>query len=388
MKLFERLGSVESLSSEERMVLDSVRNLAEEHIKQRAAAYDASSEFPWENIQNINELGLNGVFVPEQYGGAGLSYTAYLHCVHEISKACASTGIIWATNFHAMKPLMDWGNEEQKHRLLPKVAEGAMASLCITEPSSGSDATGMRTRFTPDGDEIIIDGGKTFITNGDVADLYLVFGKWSEIHDPKRSISALILEKGTSGLVVQGKEDKMGHRASSTVQLSFDGCRVPRANLLQEPGDGLKILLASLNKSRPSVAAHALGIAHGALEDGIAYINERKQSGRRIGEFQGLQFMLADLISEAALCEAWLWHVAKLIDGGEQDFGVEASIAKMRASDLAMRVTTDVLQLFGGYGYCKDYRIERLMRDAKITQIWEGTNQIHRQIIGRSALQR
>ena len=194
----------------------------------------------------------------------------------------------------------------------------------------------------------------------------------------------LVLEKGTPGLNVVREEDKMGLRASSTAALAFDGCRVPRANLLGEPGDGLKILLASLNRSRPSIAAHALGIARAAFEDAVAYINERRQSGRRIIEFQGMQFMLADMATELAMCEAWLWHVARLVDAGATDFGIEASMLKLRASDLAMRITTDAVQLYGGYGYCKDYRVERLMRDAKITQIWEGTNQIHRQLIGRS----
>jgi acyl-CoA dehydrogenase len=183
-------------------------------------------------------------------------------------------------------------------------------------------------------------------------------------------------------------EDKMGIRASSTATLAFEDCRVPRSNLLGEPGDGLCILLAALNKSRPSIAAHALGIARAAFEDGIAYINERRQSGRRIVEFQGIQFLLADLASELALAERFLWHVGALVDAGEEDIGVEASILKLRASDLAMRMTTEVVQLFGGYGYCKDQRVERLMRDAKITQIWEGTNQIHRQLIGRSFVRR
>jgi len=322
--------------------------------------------------------------VPEAYGGAGLSYAAYLACVREISKACASTGIIWATNFHAMKPLIDFGTEEQKRRLLPRVAEGALAALAITEPDAGSDATHMTTRFTPDGDAVVVSGGKTFITNGDVADLFLVFGKWAEIVDDRRAISAIILENGTPGLVVLRKEDKMGHRASSTAALAFEDCVVPRANVIGGPGAGLPLLLASLNKSRPSVAAHALGIARTAFEDAVAYINERRQSGRRIIEFQGIQFLLADLATDLAMCEAWLWHVARLVDSGVSDFGPEASMLKMRASDLAMRIATEAVQLYGGYGYCKDFRVERLMRDAKITQIWEGTNQIHRQIIGRS----
>jgi acyl-CoA dehydrogenase len=388
MNLLQRLDSRLELADEERMLLDSVRALARERIAPRAEHHDRTAEFPWENVQAINELGLNAMFVPEAYGGAPMSYRAYLACVREISQACAATGIVWATNYHAMKPLIDWGTENQKQRLLPRLAEGALAALCITEPSAGSDATGMHTTFRQEGDEIVINGGKTFITNGDVADLYLVFGKWDGIAGAKESISVLVLEKGTRGLSVVRLEDKMGTRASSTATLAFDNCRVPRANLLGEPGDGLKILFASLNKSRPSVAAHALGIARGAFEDAVAYINERKQSGRRILEFQGIQFMVADLAAELALVESWLWQVGGWVDAGETDFGIEASLLKMRASDLAMRATTDAVQLLGGYGYCKDFRVERLMRDAKITQIWEGTNQIHRQLIGRSFLQR
>lgn len=388
MNILEKLDSHIVLDNEEKMLLESVRALARDQIAARAEQLDRSAEFPWENVHAINQLGLNAMFVPEAYGGAPMSYIAYLACVREISKACAATGIVWATNYHGMKPLIDWGTEEQKLRLLPRIAEGGLGALAITEPGAGSDATGMRTTFVEDGADIVINGGKTFITNGDVADLYLLFGKWAGIAGAKESISVVILEKGTPGLSVVRLEDKMGIRASSTATLAFDNCRVPRGNLLGAPGDGLKILYSSLNKSRPSVAAHALGIARAAFEDSVAYINERKQSGRKIIEFQGIQFMLADLASELALLESWLWRVGSLVDAGEGDFGIEASLLKMRASDLAMRVTTDAVQFHGGYGYCKDYRVERLMRDAKITQIWEGTNQVHRQLIGRSFLQR
>jgi alkylation response protein AidB-like acyl-CoA dehydrogenase len=398
MNVFDRLDALPALSPEERQLLDSVTALARDQIAPRAAGYDRTAEFPWDNIRAINALGLNAMFVPEAYGGAGLSYAAYLACVREISAACASTGIIWATNFHAAKPLIDFGTEEQKTRLLPRVAEGAIGALCITEPDSGSDATHMTTRFTPDGDEIVVSGGKTFISNGDVADLYLVFGKWAELgaspsdKNGRAAISAVYLETGTPGLTVLRTEDKMGHRAASTAAIAFDGCRVPRANLLGMPGEGLKLLLSALNKSRPSVAAHALGIARAAFEDAVAYVNERRQSGRRIVEFQGIQFLLADLATELALCEAWLWHVARLVDAGASDIGpgiaVEASMLKLRASDLAMRMATEAVQLHGGYGYIKEYRVERLLRDAKITQIWEGTNQIHRQLIGRSLIAR
>lgn len=388
MNILQRLDSRIALTEEERMLLDSVRALCRERITPNAEHFDRTAEFPWENVKAINELGLNAMFIPEAYGGAQMSYTAYLACAREISRACASTGIVWATNYHAIKPLVDWGTEEQKFRLLPRIAQGGLGALAITEPGAGSDATGMRTSFRDEGDEILINGGKTFITNGDVADLYLLFGKWEGITGAKESISVLVLEKGTPGLSVIRLEDKMGTRASSTATIAFDNCRVPRANLLGNPGDGLKILFASLNKSRPSIAAHALGIARSAFEDAVDYINERKQSGRRILEFQGIQFMVADLAAELALVESFLWQVGSCVDAGATDFGIEASLLKMRASDLAMRATTDAVQLLGGYGYCKDYRVERLMRDAKITQIWEGTNQVHRQLIGRSFLQR
>jgi alkylation response protein AidB-like acyl-CoA dehydrogenase len=388
MKIFEQLERRRGWTDEERMILDSVRQLAQEVIAPAAAEQDRTGAFPWKNIEAINALGLNGIFVPEAYGGSPTRIKLYLEVVKIISEACASTGIIYATTFHGMKPLIEFGTEEQKRRLLPRIAAGGIGALAITEPTAGSDATGMRTRFRPDGDEIVIDGGKIFISSGDVADLTLLFGKWSEIDDAKSAISVLVLEKGAPGFSVVRTEDKMGMRASSTAAIAFDGCRVPRANLLGAPGDGLPLLLASLNRSRPSIAAHALGITRAAFNDMIAYTNARRQSGRKVIEFQGNQFMIADLASELAMCEAWLDHVAELIDGGADDFGIEASIAKLRATDLAMRMTTEAVQMHGGYGYCRDYRVERLMRDAKITQIWEGTNQVHRQLIGRSFVER
>jgi acyl-CoA dehydrogenase len=386
--VLDRLDAAIPLAPEAAMLLESVRALAAERIAPRAEHYDRSGEFPWDNVAAINALGLNAMFVPEEYGGAPLSYTAYLACVRAISAACASTGIIWATTFHAMKPVIDFGTAEQKQRLLPRVAAGALGALAITEPEAGSDATAMKTRFASAGDAVVVNGAKTFITNGDVADLYLVFGRWAGIDDPRHAISALVIEKGAPGLTVLRKEDKLGHRASSTAAIAFADCRVPRANLLGAPGAGLTLLLASLNTSRPSVAAHALGIARGAFEDAVAYVNERRQGGRRIIENQGIQFMLADMATDLALAEAWLWHVGGLVDRGAEDFAVEASMLKLRASDLAMRIATDAVQLFGGYGYCKDFRVERLFRDAKVTQIWEGTNQIHRQFIGRSFVER
>lgn len=388
MTIMDRLARSRNWDADERQILDQVQRMTDEVIAPNAEHVDATGEFPWKNIEAINALGLNAVFVPEAFGGMPMSYKLYLEIVSIISEACASTGIIYATNYHGMKPLIDFGSDEQRARLLPRIAEGGLGALAITEPTAGSDATGMKTSFTPDGDDILVKGNKIFITNGDVADLMLLFGKWSGIDDPKQAISVLVLEKDSPGFSVIGKERKMGHSGSSTCALSFDNVRVPRANLIGDPGDGLRLLLASLNKSRPSVAAHARGIARAAFKDMVSYGNERIQGGRKVLEFQGNQFTLADLASELAMLERWIDYVADLVDGGEADFGMEASIAKMRASDLAMKMATECVQFYGGYGYCRDYRAERLMRDAKITQIWEGTNQVHRQLIGRSFVEK
>ena len=384
MKLFDQLASRRAWPDEERMVLDQVRKVAHDVIAPNAARFDATSEYPAPSIDALMDLGMNGIFVPAEYGGTPMSYALYLECVKTIAAACASTGVIYATNFNGVTPLVDFGNEEQKQRLLPRIARGGIGAIAITEPTAGSDATGMQTRFTPDGDDIVINGSKTFISNGNIAELVFLFGKWSEIEDPRAAISAVIVEKGTPGFSVARAEKKMGHRAAPTVALTFDGCRVPRANLIGDPGSGLHTLLVALNKSRPSMAAHALGIARAAFDDMVTYTNERKQSGRHVIDFQGNQFLIADLASELAMTELWLDYVGELVDAGATEFGVEASIAKLRASDLAMRMATEAVQMYGGYGYCTDYRVERLMRDAKVTQIWEGTNQIHRQHIGRS----
>jgi len=388
-RIFERIDRRRGWTAEETLLLDQVRRLCVEQIAPRAADLDRTGEFPWDNIRRINELGLNRIFLPEAHGGVGLRFRTYLEVVKIIAEACASTGIIYATNYHAIGPLMDFGSEDLKARILPQVAEGTLGALAITEAVGGSDATAMTTRFRPEGDEIVVDGGKVFITSGDVADVLLLFGKWDGIADPKGSISLLVMEpKATQGFKVLRLEKKLGHRASSTAALAFEGCRVPRANLIGAPGDGLKLLFAALNRSRPSVAAHALGIARAAFRDMVAYANDRRSSGRRIVDFQASQFTIADAATDLAMAEAWLDYLCGVMEDGEEGFGLEASMAKMRASDLAMRIATDAIQMHGGYGYIQDYRVERLFRDAKITQIWEGTNQVHRQLIGRSFARR
>ena len=385
MKIFDEIERRRGWTEEEQMILDAVQRLCDEQIAPRAAEVDRTGETPWDNVAAINALGLNGLFIAEEYGGSPQSYRLYLHVVKRLAEACASTGIVYATNYHAMKPFIDFASPEQLARLLPVIAKGGLGALALTEQTGGSDATAMRTRFRPDGDFIVVDGTKQFITQGDVADLTLLFGKWTEIEDSRASVSALILEKGTPGVSVIRLEDKMGTRGSSTAALAFENVRVPRANLMGNPGDGLKILFGFLNKSRPSIGAHALGIATAAFKDMVAYMTTRTASGgRRIIDFQGNQFSLADMATDLASCELLLDYVAGLVDSGATDFGVEASMLKMRASDLAMRISTEAVQMHGGYGYMRDLRVERLMRDAKLTQIWEGTNQLHRQNIGRS----
>lgn len=388
MNVLERLDTTMSLPEHESMLLDAVRKLSRERIAPRAAAHDREGKFPWDNMRDINALELNSMFIPEEYGGTGLSYSAYLACVREISMADASTGITWATNFHATSPLVDFASDEQKKRWLPIIANGGVAALALTETSAGSDATGMKTRFRVEGDQIVVNGSKIFITNGDVCDLLVLFGKWEELGDGKDAISIVVVEKGTPGFNVLRTEEKMGMCSSTTAALAFDECRIPLENLVGMPGKGLQMLFHFLNKSRPSVAAHALGIARAAFDDAVSYINQRSQSGRKIIEFQGIQFMLADMATDLAMCERWMWHVASQIEAGQTNVAHESSMLKMRASDLAMRISTDCVQLHGGYGFTKDFRAERLMRDAKITQIWEGTNQVHRQLIGRGFLQK
>jgi acyl-CoA dehydrogenase len=386
--LFSRISDSQPFTDDERLLIQTVRELARERILPRAEAFDRDETFPWDNVRDLNSLGLNGVFIPDEYGGSRLSYACYLTLVKDISAACASTGVIWATNYHGIAPVIDLGTDEQKRRFLPPVAAGALVSLAITEESGGSDALAMQTSIRPDGDDAIVNGRKIFITNGDVADLHLVFGKWSEISDPRRSITALLIQKDSQGLRVGRKERKLGHRASSTVELIFDDCRVPRANILGTPGGGLTVLLGALNRSRPSIGAHALGIASAAFEEAVGYINQREAFGKRVVEFQGVQFMIADMAARLAMSESWMYHVARLVDSGETDVSVEASVLKLSASDLAMDVATNAVQLHGGAGYMTGARVERLFRDAKLTQIWEGTNQIQRAHVGRAFVER
>lgn len=386
MKAFERFDAIQGFSDEEIMMLEQVRRLADDVLLREAETNEENGTFPFKSMAALQQLGMFGVCIPEQFGGTPITYKAYLNAVQMISEACSASGIIFGTTMALVHPLKMHGTEEQKARILPKIAEGAIGALALTEPHAGSDATDPKTTFTPDGDNIVVSGNKIFITSGDVADFILVFGKWKSTDEHNGKLSALIIDKGTPGFNVLGRERKMGMHASSTASLAFEDCKVAREQLVGLPGDGLKIMLDTLNKSRPSVAAHALGIARAAFKDAVSYANERAQGGKPIIRHQAIQFMLADYLAELIQTQSLMNYVGDLVDDGQNDIGAESSMIKIKASDLAMRLTTDAVQVHGGSGYCKPQRVERLMRDAKITQIWEGTNQIQRGVIGRSLI--
>jgi alkylation response protein AidB-like acyl-CoA dehydrogenase len=388
MATLARLDSAWPLSDDEVDLVAAVRQVVTDKIGPRAELTDEEASFPAENMKLLDDLGCNSVFVPVEYGGIGASFGCYLRMVEEISRGCPATAITWATTYHGVSPLLRFGTTDQKSRYLPRIAEGAVGALAITEDTGGSDVRAIRTTIRPEGDQLIVDGSKIFITNGDVADIYLAFGKWPGMDGRRNSISAVMLERGTPGLEVVRTEHKLGHRGSSTAELRFDDVRVPRANLLGEPGDGFAILIAALNRSRPSIAAHALGIARAAFDDAVAYVNSRRQFGQRIVDFQGVQFMVADMATRLAMAEAWLAYVARLVEQGLDEQGIEASMAKLAATDLAMDAASMDVQLHGGYGYMSGTTSERLFRDAKLTQIWEGANELHRERVGRAFAER
>lgn len=372
------------LDDAESAMIDQVRRLVETRIAPRAAGYDESRDFPRENMADINALGLNTMFLPEDYGGAPLSYAAYLFALREISSGCASTGLTWATNFHATNPIIDSASTEQLQRFLPVVAEGGLAAIAITEASGGSDATAMSTRFVPDGDEVIIQGEKLYITNGDVSDMILVFGKWAPLGTGKEAISAAVVTGRPAGLEVRRRENKVGHRASSTTMLGYCDVRIPRANLIGKPGTGLSILQTGLNKSRPSVAAHLLGIAQAAIFDMLAYGAERKIRGRPVTSYQTAQFKVAEVISAFVLCNTLMWRVARMEDPFAPEFGILSGMLKLRASEVATLATEASLQMHGGAGYCREFRAERLWRDARLGPVGEGASEMLLDFLGRS----
>ncbi len=367
------------------MIKELAQRIAEEKIKPVRQKYDEEAIFPWDIVKELAQTDLFRVFIPVEYDGMveeGLGITNMCIVTEELSKACGGIALAFAGSGLGAFPILLFGNEEQKKKYLPQIASGEkLAAFALTEPEAGSDAGAVRTTAKRDGDYYILNGNKIFITNGGEADIYTVIA----LTNPEkgaRGASAFIVEKGTPGFEFGKKEDKMGIRASATRELIFNDAKVPAENLLGREGMGFIIAMKTFDISRPGVAAQALGIAEGALEEALKYTYQRHQFGKNIISFQGIQWMLADMATQIEAARALIYEVADMIDKGEtKNIGHLSAMAKLFASDVAMRVTTDAVQLFGGYGYMREYPVEKMMRDAKITQIYEGTNQIQRNVI-------
>ena len=369
------------LTEEQKMVRDLARKIAEEKIRPVAAKYDQSEEYPWEVIKVIAEAGLFGLFIPEEYGGMANSVMNLCLATEELSRACGGIAVCYAASALGTFPIVLFGNEEQKRKYLPDLASGKkVAAFAVTEPEAGSDASAIKTTAKKEGDYYVLNGLKHFITNGGDAETYVVIAMTDKTKGA-RGASAFIVEKGMPGFTFGKKEDKFGIRASSTRELIFTDCKVPKANLIVKEGMGFIATMRTFDMSRPGVAAQALGIAQGALDLAVKYAKERQQFGKSISSFQGIQWMIADMATEIEAARGLVYSTARMVDAGISGVSKESAMAKIYASDVAMKVSVDALQIFGGYGYMRDYPIEKYVRDAKITQIYEGTNQIQRNII-------
>ncbi|MDT8437345.1 MAG: acyl-CoA dehydrogenase family protein [Gemmatimonadota bacterium] len=374
------------LTEEHEMIRAMAREIADNEIRPVAAEYDRSGEFPWPVVKKMAEAGLFGVFIDEEHGGiAGSDRTMNLVLVtEELSKACGGISLALAGTALGTLPIILAGNDEQKAKYLPAIASGErLAAFALTEPQAGSDAGGIRTTAVRDGDHYVLNGIKQWITNGGDAEIYTVVVMTAPDKGP-RGASVLVVEKGTPGFGFGKKEDKMGIRASSTRELVFEDCRVPVENLLGREGTGFITAMRTFDASRPGVGAQALGIAQGALDLAVDWAITRKQFGSPVSSFQGLRFLLADMAMQVEAARTLIYATARHIDAHPKNRStIYSAMSKCFASDVAMRVTTDAVQVFGGSGYMRDYPIEKYMRDAKITQIYEGTNQIQRDEIGR-----
>jgi len=369
------------LSEEAKMVQELARKIAVEKIKPVAAKHDQTEEYPWEIIKVVGEAGLFGLFIPQEYGGLGINVMNLCLATEELSRACGGIAVCYAASALGTFPIVLFGNEEQKKKYLPDLASGKkVAAFAVTEPEAGSDASAIKTTAKKVGDHYILNGLKHFITNGGDAETYVVIAMTDKARGA-RGASAFIVEKGTPGFSFGKKEDKFGIRASSTRELIFTDCKIPKENLLAKEGMGFIVTMRTFDMSRPGVAAQALGIAQGALDLAVKYARERHQFGKPISSFQGIQWMIADMATEIEAARGLVYSTARMVDAGMTGVSKESAMAKMFASDVAMKVSVDALQIFGGYGYMKDYPIEKYVRDAKITQIYEGTNQIQRNII-------
>lgn len=374
------------LNEEQLEMQQMFREFAEKEVAPIAIEIDEEHRFPEENVAKMQELGFFGIPFDEEYGGIGLDTLTYVLCVEELSKACASTGVIVSAHTSLCADAINkFGNEEQKEKYLTPLASGEkLGAFALTEPDAGTDASGQKTTAVKDGDEYVLNGSKIFITNAGYADTYVVFAMTDKSQGTK-GISAFIVEKGTPGFDFGAKEDKMGIKASSTMELVFRDCRIPAANLLGEEGKGFKYAMQTLDGGRIGIAAQALGIAEGALNKAIKYVKERQQFGRPIAKFQNTQFKLAEMAIDIESARHLVYKAATLKDSGES-YTVAAAQAKLKAARVAMDVTTKAVQLFGGYGYSKEYEVERMMRDAKITEIYEGTSEVMLMVVGGSLL--
>jgi len=374
------------LTREQEMVRKVMREFAEKEVKPIAAEIDETGRFPRENVEKMAKYNMMGIPIPAEYGGAGGDYISYAIAVEELSKVCATTGIILSAHTSlACWPILNYGTEEQKKKYLVPLAKGQkLGAFALTEPNAGTDAAAQQTTAVLDGDNYILDGSKIFITNGGEADIYIVFAMTDRSKGHK-GISAFIVEKDAPGFSIGKIEDKMGIRGSSTAELIFKECVVPKENLLGQEGQGFKIAMSTLDGGRIGVAAQALGIAEGALEETVKYLKERQQFGRPLANFQGLQWMVADMQVEIDAAKLLVYRAAYNKMKG-LPYSKEAAMAKLFASRTAMDVTTKCVQLHGGYGYTKDYPVERMMRDAKITEIYEGTSQVQQMVIASNIL--
>ena len=374
------------LTEEQQMIRELCRQIAVEKIIPVAAEYDEKAEFPWDIVKIFSESDIFGVYIPEEYGGMGGGILEMSIAAEELSWGCGGIALAFAATGLGTFPILLYGNEEQKAKYLPDIAAGKkLAAFCITEAEAGSDAGRIRTTAKKDGDHYILNGTKQWITNGGEAEIYTVI-TMTDKSKGARGASAFIVDKDTPGVSFGKKENKLGIRASATREVIFTDCRVPKENLLGKEGLGFIVAMKTFDHSRPGVAAQALGIAQRALDEAVKYSHERRQFNQPISSFQGIQFMLADMAIKVEASRALIYAASRMIDSGAKDLAAPSAICKTFASDTAMSVTTDAVQIFGGYGYMKEYPVEKLMRDAKITQIYEGTNQIQRAVIASALI--
>ncbi|MCI9140336.1 acyl-CoA dehydrogenase [bacterium 1XD42-8] len=375
-----------TLSKEHEMARTLFRDFAQNEVKPLAQEVDETEQFPKETVEKMKKLGFLGIPIPKEYGGQGCDSLTYAMCVEELAKVCGTTSVIVSAHTSlGAEPIRKFGTEEQKQKYLVPLANGTkLGAFGLTEPGAGTDAAGQQTKAVLDGDEYIINGSKIFITNGKEADIYVIFAMTDKSKGTK-GISAFIIEKGTPGFTFGTKEKKMGIRGSATYELIFTDCRIPKENLLGKEGKGFGIAMTTLDGGRIGIASQALGLAAGALDATVAYVKERKQFGRSIAKFQNTQFQLADMATKVEAARALVYRAAIAKDT-QKRYSVEAAMAKLYAAEVAMEVTTKAVQLHGGYGYTREYDVERMMRDAKITEIYEGTSEVQRMVISGSLL--